>query len=69
MTEKLAQFGVQELSLAEQGEVVGGGDLGWLVGAIAGAIAGGAANALDFMIRMAAEYEYDNPRFSGTWQG
>lgn len=61
MTERLAQFGVQELSLAEQGEVLGGDGfvkwVGWALGFVAGAV-------VEMLSR-----GYDNPRYSGQWMG
>ncbi len=61
MIERLEHLGVQELTLDEQSEVLGGdgivGRIGWVLGLIAGAI----ATVLD--------QGYDNPRYSGQWMG
>lgn len=60
MIERLEHLGVQELTLDEQGEVLGGdGIVGWL-GKLAGIAAGIAAGMLD---------GYENPRYSGQWMG
>lgn len=61
MIERLERLGVQELTLVEQSEVVGGdGIVGW-IGKAAGFVVGFIAAALD--------RGYDNPRYSGQWMG
>ena len=60
MIERLEHLGVQELTLDDQSEVLGGdgvvGWFGWVVGLVAGAIA-------------TAVEGYENPRYSGQWMG
>ena len=61
MIERLEHFGVQELTLVEQTEVVGGDGIVRKFGEIIGFILGAAARVLD--------QGYDNPRYSGQWMG
>lgn len=61
MIERLEHLGVQELTLVEQSQVVGGdGIVGW-IGKAAGFAVGIIAAVLD--------RGYDNPRYSGQWMG
>ncbi|MCH7563387.1 MAG: hypothetical protein IH968_06125 [Gemmatimonadetes bacterium] len=60
MIERLEHLGVQELTLDEQSEVLGGdGAVKWF-GRAVGLIVGIIATALD---------GYENPRYSGQWMG
>ena len=61
MIERLEHLGVQELTLVEQSEVLGGdGIVGWI-----GKAVGFAAGAIAWVL----DQGYDNPRFSGQWMG
>ncbi len=61
MIEGLEHLGVQELTLVEQSEVVGGDGVVTVIGRLAGFLFGAVARVLD--------QGYDNPRFSGQWMG
>ncbi len=64
----LETFGVRELSELEQREVLGGGF--WeKVGRIVGALVANAFDIAEDFAAHVATYEYENPRYSGTWQG
>jgi len=60
MIERLEHLGVREMTLAEQGEVLGG-SVARVIGQILGFIVGAATVVLD--------QGYDNPRYSGGWVG
>lgn len=57
---ELAELGLQELSEEEARELNGGGDIARWRGRVAGAVVGVIAEGLD---------NYENPRYSGDWQG
>ena len=61
MIERLEHLGVQELTLDEQSEVLGGDGVVGTIGKILGFIVGAIATVLD--------QGYDNPRYSGQWMG
>ena len=64
MIERLEHLGVQELTLVEQSEVVGGDGI---VGASGKAF--GIAAGIAVAIITAVLDGYENPRFSGQWMG
>ena len=61
MIERLEHLGVQELTLVEQSQVVGGDGIVRKFGEVLGWIFGAIATVLD--------QGYDNPRYSGQWMG
>ncbi|GMR14159.1 MAG: hypothetical protein BMS9Abin29_2397 [Gemmatimonadota bacterium] len=65
MIERLEHLGVQELTLVEQSQVVGGdGVVGW-IGMAFGIAAGLAVRIISAVL----DPGYDNPRYSGQWMG
>lgn len=66
MMGRMEDFGLEELTADTQRAIVGGDgffhDLGKAVGYAVGAV-------VEVVVAAAADFEYDNPRYSGTWQG
>ena len=62
MSERLEHLGVQELTVDEQSEVLGGNDVAAAAGRLLGYTWG-------LIVKFAMEFEYNNPRFSGDWMG
>lgn len=65
MIERLEHLGVQELTLVEQSEVLGGHGIVGLIGKGFGLAAGVAVAIISAIL----DPGYDNPRYSGQWMG
>ncbi len=64
----LETLGVHEMSEQEQREVLGGGF--WeKFGGLVGRLVANARDAAEDFAAYASTYEYQNPKYNGTWQG